>query len=77
MPSFVRAVVILFVILRKPEDSSAMAPRRMAAGCFLLAPRGAFTNLQILLALQFTKRRMRMFITMPSARNMNSTDDPP
>lgn len=54
-----------------------MAPRRMAAGCFLLAPRGAFTNLQILLALQFTKRRMRMFITMPSARNMNSTDDPP
>ncbi len=26
---------------------------------------------------QFTNRRMRMFITMPNARNMNSTDDPP
>ena len=26
---------------------------------------------------QFTKRRMRMFITMPSARNMNNTDEPP
>ena len=27
--------------------------------------------------LQFTKRRMRTFITIPSARNINSTDDPP
>ena len=26
---------------------------------------------------QFTKRRIRTFITMPSARNVNSTDDPP
>jgi len=26
---------------------------------------------------QFTKRRMRTFITMPSARNINRTDDPP
>jgi hypothetical protein len=27
--------------------------------------------------LQFTKRRMRTFITIPSARNMNNTEDPP
>jgi hypothetical protein len=26
---------------------------------------------------QFTKRRMRTFITMPSARNVNNTEDPP
>ena len=26
---------------------------------------------------QFTNRRIRMFITIPSARNMNSTEDPP
>jgi hypothetical protein len=26
---------------------------------------------------QFTKRVMRTFITMPSARNVNSTEDPP
>ena len=26
---------------------------------------------------QFTKRRMRMFMTMPSARNVNRIDDPP
>ena len=26
---------------------------------------------------QFTKRRMRTLLTIPSARNMNSTDDPP
>jgi hypothetical protein len=26
---------------------------------------------------QFTKRRIRMFITIPSARNMNSSDEPP
>ena len=26
---------------------------------------------------QFTKRLMRMFITMPRARNVNSTDEPP
>jgi hypothetical protein len=28
-------------------------------------------------ALQFTKRRIRTFITIPSARNMNNTEDPP
>lgn len=27
--------------------------------------------------LQFTKRRMRTFITIPSARNINNTEDPP
>src|SRR5262249_20523036 len=27
--------------------------------------------------LQFTKRRMRTFITKPSAKNMNRTEDPP
>jgi len=26
---------------------------------------------------QFTKRRIRTFITIPSARNMNNTEDPP
>jgi len=26
---------------------------------------------------QFTKRVMRTFITIPSARNVNNTDDPP
>jgi hypothetical protein len=26
---------------------------------------------------QFTKRRMRTFITIPSARNVNITDEPP
>jgi hypothetical protein len=26
---------------------------------------------------QLTKRRMRMFITMPSAKNMNRTEEPP
>ena len=26
---------------------------------------------------QFTKRRIRMFITIPRARNVNKTDDPP
>lgn len=29
------------------------------------------------ISLQFTKRRMRTFITIPSARNINRTDDPP
>ena len=28
-------------------------------------------------ALQFTKRRMRTFITIPSARNVNITEEPP
>jgi hypothetical protein len=27
--------------------------------------------------IQFTKRRMRTFITVPSARNVNKTEDPP
>ena len=26
---------------------------------------------------QFTKRRMRMFMTMPSERNVNRIDEPP
>ena len=27
--------------------------------------------------IQFTNRRMRIFITTPSARNVNNTEDPP
>jgi hypothetical protein len=30
-----------------------------------------------LTAFQFTKRRIRTFITIPSARNINNTEDPP
>ena len=36
------------------------------------------TQIKTLLgALQFTKRRMRTFITIPSARNVNITEEPP
>jgi hypothetical protein len=36
------------------------------------------TQIKTLLGvLQFTKRRMRTFITIPSARNVNITDEPP
>ena len=46
-----------------------------AAGFNAARPDGA-TSLYFL-RFQFTNRRMRMFITIPKARNMNSTDDPP
>jgi hypothetical protein len=38
-----------------------------------IAPLGAVSDS----IYQFTKRRIRIFITIPSARNMNSTDEPP
>jgi hypothetical protein len=34
-------------------------------------------SLPFFLLPQFTNRRIRMFITIPSARNMNRTEDPP
>jgi hypothetical protein len=34
-------------------------------------------SLPFFLLHQFTNRRIRMFITIPSARNMNRTEDPP
>jgi hypothetical protein len=40
-----------------------------------LGKRGNFPYLLPLL--QFTKRRIRTFITIPSARNINRTEDPP
>jgi hypothetical protein len=41
---------------------------------FRAAPAGATLQL---VPVQFTKRRIRIFITMPSAKNMNRTEDPP
>ena len=44
----------------------------------LYPPKGGKHFLQLgFRASQFTNLRMRMFITIPNAKNMNKTDDPP
>jgi len=43
----------------------------------LVLKRAKSAALQHALPAQFTNLRIRMFITMPSAKNVNSTDEPP
>ena len=69
-------------VFREGLANSLIHPRRFPAGSTLFpAPpvRVAPASGAVMLGetLQFTNRRMRMFITMPSAKNMNTTDEPP
>jgi len=67
----------LVVTLWKPKVISVGASRRVRPDVTACAPRWRLKISFWSPHFQFTNRRMRMFITIPKARNMNSTDDPP
>lgn len=66
---------ILYRPLTRPVQTPVSRGRSYSK-LFALAPL-TWLQRRIPYSSQFTNRRMRMFITMPSARNVNNTDEPP
>jgi hypothetical protein len=73
-PLHARALVILLVGHSCPTNHNHQDPVREYWWTMSDATRARLFQDTLL---QFTKRRMRTFITIPSARNINSTEDPP
>ena len=73
-PLHARALVILLVGHSCPTNHNLQHPVREHSWTNVRRYPCTFISDTLL---QFTKRRMRTFITIPSARNINKTDDPP
>ena len=67
---------VLRLLNSLPGNSLAgVCPRHVGAGVILFLVSARWRSYNCLV--QFTNRRIRTFITIPSAMNMNNTDDPP
>ena len=76
-PSTARQPVKCPLYARAIDIFGAAPVGTATAPCHLPSSKNHEPGLRSLFSNQFTKRRIRTFITIPSARNMNNTEDPP